>query len=191
MYCRVVPFSRTFDSYGLVYFVPEHLQSDIQNYQIVEIPLRTSIEIAVVLEVFPTLPETIEQDKVKSLISIQNDEIFLLPYQAQLVDFVTTQYITPIHNALGLFFSRNLREKIQKGTLKKVQPKSYEYLNGGNALLTPVQQKSYIQIQNASQKKVLLYGVTGSGKTEIYREIILENLKRDKQTLLLIPEIIL
>lgn len=191
MYCRVVPFSRTFDSYGLVYFIPEHLETNIQNYQIVEIPLRTNIEIAVVLEILLSLPAEIEPSKVKSLIGIKNDEIFLFPYQAQLVNFVTTQYITPIHNALGLFFPRNLREKILKETFWKIQPKQYKYITTKKPALSLAQKTAYTQIRNASQKKVLLYWVTGSGKTEIYREIISENLKNQKQTLLLIPEIIL
>ena len=38
-------------------------------------------------------------------------------------------------------------------------------------------------------KKVLLHGVTGSGKTEIYIHLIEKQLKKNKKVLYLLPEI--
>ena len=56
--------------------------------------------------------------------------------------------------------------------------------------LSPHQQKAFEDIK-AADKPVLLYGVTSSGKTEIYIRLIDETLKANKQALYLLPEIAL
>ena len=63
MYAIVSPFWNTFDDIGLTYFIPEHLRDDITLYQVVEIPLKDKIEIAVVLKIEET--SDIEQSKLK------------------------------------------------------------------------------------------------------------------------------
>ncbi|HLN73076.1 MAG TPA: primosomal protein N' [Prolixibacteraceae bacterium] len=57
--------------------------------------------------------------------------------------------------------------------------------------LTVPQHKAYEEIkeQFETQSTVLLYGVTSSGKTEIYIKLIEEQLKQGKQVLYLVPEI--
>ena len=44
-------------------------------------------------------------------------------------------------------------------------------------------------ILNSEKKAFLLHGVTGSGKTEVYMNIIDEYIKRNKQSIMLVPEI--
>lgn len=57
--------------------------------------------------------------------------------------------------------------------------------------LTPAQQKAKDAIDSAEQDVVLLRGVTGSGKTEIYLQLAAEAIGRGKQVLILVPEIAL
>lgn len=58
--------------------------------------------------------------------------------------------------------------------------------------LTPSQQKAFDDIQQ-SQKPTLLFGVTGSGKTEIYKKLAADLIEQDPtaQILFLLPEIAL
>ena len=51
MYAIVSPFSKTFDDLGLIYELPDFLVWDIKLWQIVEIPLKTWSELAIVLEI--------------------------------------------------------------------------------------------------------------------------------------------
>lgn len=61
------------------------------------------------------------------------------------------------------------------------------------AVLNPEQNKALEEIQAffRAPKPVLLYGVTASGKTEIYSHLIADTLKSGKQVLYLVPEIAL
>lgn len=56
-------------------------------------------------------------------------------------------------------------------------------------MLTVDQQAALHAIRHASQTTVLLEGVTGSGKTEIYIHLALETLQQGKNVMILVPEI--
>lgn len=65
--------------------------------------------------------------------------------------------------------------------------------NGTIKALSPTQHTAYTEIKTSFEEKdvVLLHGVTSSGKTEIYVQLIQEQLDLGKQVLFLLPEIAL
>lgn len=72
----------------------------------------------------------------------------------------------------------------------------FDKLNNANSdfkALNPAQEKALNEVRNSFQEKQvsLLHGVTGSGKTEIYVDLIREQLSLGKQVLYLLPEIAL
>ncbi len=198
MYCLVSTFNKTFDELGLIYFVPSFLDKQIKTGQIIEVPMWTKIEIAVVLEIW-TLQKlnilNILEEKIKSIISIKNETEFLKPKPIELAQFISSYYFTHIHNSISLFFPKNLRDKINKNKINPhlTSPKGEEFKYSFNfdKKLSEKQENIFKKINNNTNKKFLLYWVTGSWKTEIYIRLIKEQLYSNKQSLLLIPEIIL
>jgi len=56
--------------------------------------------------------------------------------------------------------------------------------------LTPAQNEAH-QAINSEQRPSLLFGITGSGKTELYASLIADVIREGKQAILLVPEILL
>ncbi|MBS4785324.1 MAG: primosomal protein N' [Clostridiales bacterium] len=57
--------------------------------------------------------------------------------------------------------------------------------------LTPEQEEAYRQILAETERPTLLYGVTGSGKTQVFLKLIDETLAQGRQAIVMVPEIAL
>ncbi len=84
---------------------------------------------------------------------------------------------------------------IEKGVAEvyKVRRNRTPMAGGGGAdtpkILTPAQREAVTYIENSPQRVNLIHGVTGSGKTEIYLNIIADQLKKGRTAIFLVPEI--
>ncbi|MGN0806734.1 MAG: primosomal protein N' [Candidatus Coproplasma sp.] len=68
-------------------------------------------------------------------------------------------------------------------------PVSDEGASADKKVLTPAQLAALEYIEKSEKRVQLIHGVTGSGKTEIYLNIIAEQLKKGKTAIFLVPEI--
>ncbi len=191
MYCLVCPFTKTFDEVWITYKVPDLLTSNLKLWQIVNIPFKNKNELAVVIKISEKADIDFNESKIKEIISIKNNFIFLSNYRIELLRWLAKHYFTAIHNTFNLFFPKNLKEKIIKDKLlteNTIQVKyDFNYLNK----LSKSQNKAYKEIRESKNNKILLFWLTWSWKTELYINLIKENLDNNKQSLFLIPEIIL
>lgn len=148
---------------------PLTYSSDIllENFSIVEVPLKKRICRAVVLQKI-TKPDF----KTLSFAKITNLQFSTM--QAELAKFIAYYYVCEIGMVFDIFEPCNSINFIQKEFIKSPnlsenQQKAFEFCN-----------------QN---KTALIFGDTGSGKSEIYISLIAKALNEGKQALFLMPEI--
>lgn len=77
-----------------------------------------------------------------------------------------------------------IEQKIERNPFKGREISRDKPLN-----LTEEQQEAFDKIDNSGFNEFLLYGVTGSGKTEVYLQLIQSTLDRGKKAIVLVPEI--
>ncbi len=123
------------------------------------------------------------------------------PKQAQILKFLAEN--EPISKAdLKAFFGEcnaQVKSLVEKGAAKTYDVSVYrelysKYVSPDTKKELTLEQKSVLyDISEASRKKefseFLLYGVTGSGKTEVFMQAVSETLSQGKQAIVLVPEI--
>lgn len=190
MYYRIIPFEKSFDTFWLVYRAPKELEASVSSWNIVRVPIWNMSMIWLCAGEVNQEDISIEEQRVKDINELLSDFMFADPIRIELMSFISEHYITPIHAAAWVFFPKNLLEKTLKNKLESIKIKEYQY-DKSDITLSKIQREVFTSISKSVSLVHLIYGVTGSGKTHIYMKLIEANLKIWKQTLLLIPEIIL
>lgn len=141
--------------------------------------------------------EATPDKKLKPILSILDDQPVLSAKMFNLTKWVSEYYGTSwgeaIENALPRWvkYGKKTEKYIEKAKNKTETPAP----PAKDFTLTAEQQKAFDAIRNAlTQKKskpMLIYGVTGSGKSELYIRAIRETLAQGRAAICLVPEIAL
>jgi primosomal protein N' (replication factor Y) len=117
----------------------------------------------------------------------------VLPYKLPkqllgLALWLSDYYATPLGTALQAMLPKNILaiSKIKKDTGIKYKT---NINNQPKIILNSSQQKVLSIIKKSNSRSYLLHGVTGSGKTQIYIELIKSRLKAGQSSIVLVPEI--
>ncbi len=165
----------------LTYEIPKSMKIEIG--QSVLIPMRKQIKTGIVWETHNNKPifKTLPIKEILNPIPLLNNS------QIKLIKWVKNYYFCPLHKILKLFIPKRI---LENKPFKK-QAKPFEQKNNTKTIkkLTKDQEKAINQIQKSLKNKFLIHGVTGSGKTEIYTNLAKKYIQKNKQVLILVPEI--
>ena len=155
---------------------------------------------AVALRLF--LPSEMRTGKVRELfkkfVYLKNENVNLskaAKKQAQAIDYIKEHDGCEYSYVCNLFGRTAINALLDKGAIavveKKVNrnPMQYGESESEKRVLTPAQQKALDEIERSDKTVQLIHGVTGSGKTEIYLNVIARQIERGKTAIFLVPEI--
>lgn len=170
------------------YYIPQDLQSEIKIGAKIIVPFgrNNKPSDAIVTELINEID--IDEKKVKTVLEMDAQNIFIDPIHLELARWMSQKYFSTQASCLKLMVPS-----------KKSKTRSFAFENSKEDYCPKIltaQQKNALdaidkKISSGDHKPILLHGVTGSGKTEVYFSLIEKVLAAGKQIIVLLPEIAL
>ncbi|MGC1185444.1 MAG: primosomal protein N' [Candidatus Dormiibacterota bacterium] len=175
------------------YLIPEELRQEIRLGQRVVVPFGRRQVFAFVVELLEESPI----EELRSLERIRDENPLLLPHQISLAQWISSHYLCPLPEVLRAMIPPALRTgkaTSKRRTIAKAADGKPDATGGvGRLDLSTEQEEVFGPIRDAitwsKAEEFLLFGVTGSGKTEVYLAAIKIALAQGKGAIVLVPEI--
>ncbi len=171
----------------LIYSIPDEF-SEIKIGTVVNVPLANQFTRGIVFQIEQESPSASHSFKIKPIKSVETDYSpeMITPYLPW-ISWISEYYLYAIGLVASLLFPP-LEKKTKISTRKKSPIPDVEMEIPYS--MNEEQQKIYSDIsQNLNFSVHLLYGITGSGKTEVYLQLFKQIIDQGKKGLFLLPEI--
>lgn len=173
----------------LWYAVPTHCNYGPLSGLIVQVPVRNRIIPALVIDEHTTKPHNLafELKDIHGLEPLPADEHYL--------QFL--KKLSEYYHIDALLFIKRIHQFLvnKKEDTLLITPEITIHSTESSVTLTDEQQKVCDFIAPTIGKQIytptVLHGITGSGKTEVYKHLFLDALSKNKTSLLLLPEVTL
>lgn len=168
----------------LIYRVPQQLELNALEGKLVTVPLRTQVIPALVLKSVKQLDVELQYEikEIIDLVAFPEDQ----KYEEYLKKLSQFYFLSPLH------FYHRIQQFLEEKA-EEPDPVTTEYEAQKPVILTDEQQRviTFLEpfITTPIFKPTLLHGVTGSGKTEVYKNLISQCILEKKSALLLLPEV--
>lgn len=174
---------------AVTYSVPDSCEETATIGMWVEVELRKKIYLGVIERV-KTSSEDFDSSRIKDISNFSN----LSPVSTKEIEFwhdIASYYMCTVGEVFKAAYPNALLKQISNPPTRKVKRATKPIETSEANTLSTQQQGALERITEhfSENKNVLLYGVTGSGKTEIYIHLIKECLARGEKVLYLVPEI--
>lgn len=170
---------------SLIYKIPYDWKNKIHIASIVSVPLKNRLELAIVKKIFEKFePKVNYEIKFAHCIEQIPEDSYWIEYLKK----ISTYYcIDPI------FFIKKIKIFLYKKEEKHLVQQHIDSTIPSSIILTQ-EQKNIVnsinsKITNSIYFPAILHGVTGSGKTEVYKELIYNTFLENKTSLILLPEV--
>ncbi len=168
-----------------------HSQNKLTKGSVVSLPLKTTFKEAVVIE-------KVEKPEFETAEIASVSDHFYSHEQLEIAKFISEYYFSSFGEAISLFIPYPVGEDPRVLPLDEIKVQISSSAQGrtrGSSPsenivfpnLTSSQQKAYEQL--LEKDKALLFGVTGSGKTEIFISLMAKMMEKGKTSIFLMPEI--
>ena len=176
-----VPLDERFD-----FRVPDGLEAPVGALVVVPFGRTRKVGVVVGHSDHSALPA----ERLKALESRVEDVEPFGPPELELFEFCAAYYQRP----LGEVIAASLPPRLRQVSRRRVAPPAAAAAAPGfqeTVVLTPEQRAAVdlVAARRGEFHAVLLHGVTGSGKTEVYLHLVADALARGRQALVLVPEI--
>jgi primosomal protein N' (replication factor Y) len=178
------------------YKIPEGLEGKAQTGSQVLVPFGRRSEIGYIVG----LLEKTTIKGIKEIVKVTSEYPLFTKKQVDLAKWLADYYYSFLITALrmvmppGTAGQEGKRQKAGGRRQEEKEPSSLYQIQ--TPLLPTDEQKKALDMINSAvnanqPEKILLYGITGSGKTEVYLQAIEHVLKQGKSAIVLVPEIAL
>lgn len=186
-YAHIIPLTNAAFGHGGIfsYEIPENME--IARGMVVKIPFGKKLISGMVRDVSDNLQAGEENFELKQIIGIAGESPLFTPQLFSLAEKLSDYYLCPPGAVFKMIAIKNAPRA------KPAEPLSNEISGVPKIVLNPGQKIAVKKISDSLGKPetFLLYGVTGSGKTEVYLNAAKKVVEKGEQALFLVPEITL